>query len=64
MTKKQISADESIKKFRELLSYIEDEDELQLPLAKWLNKGNWGTVHEIAVNKTQILFLKATMDLE
>ena len=41
MTKKQISADESIKKFRELLSYIEDEDELQLPLAKWLNKGNW-----------------------
>ena len=41
MTKKQISADESIKKIRELLSYIEDEDELQLPLAKWLNKGNW-----------------------
>jgi hypothetical protein len=41
LTKKQISADESIKKFRELLSYIEDEDELQLPLAKWLNKGNW-----------------------
>ena len=41
MTKKQISADESIKKFRKLLSHIEDEDELQLPLAKWLNKGNW-----------------------
>jgi hypothetical protein len=25
---------------------------------------NWGTAHEIAVNKTQILFLKATTDLE
>ena len=41
MSKKQISADENIKKFRKLLSHIEDEDELQFPLAKWLNKGNW-----------------------
>ena len=41
MTKKQKSTDESIKEFRKLLSRIEDQDELQLPLAKWLNKGNW-----------------------
>ena len=41
MSKKQISVDENIKKFRKLLSHIEDEDELQFPLAKWLNKGNW-----------------------
>ena len=41
MTKKQKSTDESIKEFRKLLSRIEDQDELQLTLAKWLNKGNW-----------------------
>ena len=41
MTKKQKSTDESIKEFRKLLSRIEDQDELQLTLAKWLDKGNW-----------------------
>jgi len=41
LTKKQKSTDENIKEFRKLLSHIEDQDELQLPLAKWLNKGNW-----------------------
>ena len=33
--------DENIKKFRKLLSLIEYQDELQLPLEKWLNNGNW-----------------------